>query len=120
VNSVISSDEEVIVFHIAEPDIWSADESYYKPDSVEEEGFIHLSTRDQVLATAHRYYAGRTDLVLLAIDIRALEKKVVYENLLGGEQLFPHYYAELPRKAVVQHAALILDSDKNFRCSLLD
>lgn len=111
---------EAIVFHIAEPDAWAADASYYKPFDFEREGFVHLSTRLQVLATAQRYYAGRSDLVLLAIDTNALEKDVIYENLLGGEELFPHYYATVPRAAVLKSGALVLGREGCFSTSVLE
>ena len=111
---------ETTVFHIAEPDAWAADGPYYKPAAFEHEGFVHLSTHLQVLATAQRYYAGRADLVLLAIDTRALEKEVLYENLLGGETLFPHYYATIPRTAVLRSGALVLGCDGGFSSTVLE
>lgn len=111
---------EAIVFHIAEPDAWAADGSYYKSNAFEREGFVHLSTRLQVLATAQRYYAGRSGLVLLAIDTNALEIDVIYENLLGGEELFPHFYAAIPRAAVLKSSGLVLGREGCFSSSVLE
>lgn len=116
----LANGEAAIVFHIAEPDAWAANVPYYKPAAFEREGFVHLSTRQQVLATAQRYYAERTDLVLLVIDASALEKDVCYENLLGGEELFPHYYAVIPRTAVLRFGALVLGHDGSFSSSVLE
>lgn len=109
-----------MVFHIAEPDVWAAEVPYYKPAAFERDGFVHLSTREQVLETAQCYYAGRSDLVLLAIDTSALEKDVLYENLLGGKKLFPHYYAVIPRSAVLKSSALVLGRDGCFSSSVLE
>lgn len=116
--SIVESNEGR-VFHIAEPDVWPSNSSYYKPDAFDREGFVHLSTRAQVLLTAQRYYAGRSDLVLLEIDSAALANELVYENLLGGDELFPHYYAEIPVSAVVQAADLVLGEDGGFSCEIL-
>ena len=56
----------------------------------------------QVENTAHSYYEGQGDLVLLVIDSDSLESEVTYENLMGGEELFPHVYGELQTVAVLE------------------
>jgi len=73
---------------------------YYQPRSFETDGFIHCSTRDQVLQVANRYYSGQEDLVLLEINDSHLYSKVVYENLEGGSELFPHIYGAFPLNAI--------------------
>ena len=50
--------------------------------------------------TANRYYAGQAGLVLLRIDSDRLNAEVRYENLEGGESLFPHIYGALNLSAV--------------------
>lgn len=68
------------------------------------DGFIHLSAEHQVAGTARKHYAGKSDLVLLHVDVDRLEAlssgKLRWEPSRGGE-LFPHLYAELPMSAVV-------------------
>ena len=51
------------LLHIAEPDVWAAalGAGEYRAASLATEGFIHCSSPSQVLTTAARYYAGRTD-----------------------------------------------------------
>jgi uncharacterized protein (DUF952 family) len=58
------------------------------------DGYIHLSTREQVEETARRHFAGQTDLVLVAIDAAALGDTLRYEPSRGGA-LFPHLYSPL-------------------------
>ena len=91
--------EAETLFHIAEPQRWAKAQqtNEYQADSLAIEGFIHCSTRAQVLATAQRYYAGRTNLVLLELDSGALA--VRWERSIGDE-LFPHVYAAIPIGAV--------------------
>lgn len=66
-----------------------------------EDGYIHLSGRDQVVETARRYFAGQTGLTLLAVDPEALGGDLRWEASRGGA-LFPHLYAPLPVAAVVE------------------
>jgi uncharacterized protein (DUF952 family) len=62
-----------------------------------EDGFIHLSTVDQVCETAARYFAGQADLVLVAFHEGSLGD-VKWEASRGGD-LFPHVYGAIPTAA---------------------
>jgi uncharacterized protein (DUF952 family) len=63
------------------------------------DGFIHFSTAAQVAETAARHFAGRGDLLLVAVDADALGAGLRYEPSRGGA-LFPHLYGMLPLAAV--------------------
>lgn len=63
------------------------------------DGFIHFSTAAQVAETAARHFAGRGDLLLVAVDAAALGPALRYEPSRGGA-LFPHLYGALPLSAV--------------------
>ena len=63
------------------------------------DGFIHFSTAAQVAETAARHFAGKEDLLLLAVDAAVLGPALRYEPSRGG-QLFPHLYGTLPLTAV--------------------
>ena len=71
--------------------------------TIDEEGFIHASTPEQVQGTASRFYAGAEGpLVVLVMRTEALEAAGVpvrFEDAGGGE-VFPHLYAALPVTAV--------------------
>ena len=92
------------IFHIAEAPAWDAAvvSGSYRVPSLESEGFIHLSTRDQFLATASRYYAGRADLVLLEVDEAALPDGALCYEKSTNDELFPHLFAPLPVGAVLR------------------
>ena len=63
------------------------------------DGYIHLSTAAQVRETAARHFAGRADLVLVAVEAEALGASLRHEPSRGGA-LFPHLYGTLPLSAV--------------------
>lgn len=73
-----------------------------------QDGFIHCSTARQVVATAERYFAGQTGLLLITIDPAALGNTLRFEPSRDG-QLFPHIYGELPKEAVIRVDPLPLD-----------
>jgi uncharacterized protein (DUF952 family) len=60
------------------------------------DGFIHCSTAAQVAGTATGWFAGRDDLVLVALDPAVLGDALVYEpGALGEADPFPHLYAPI-------------------------
>ena len=74
------------------------------------DGFIHFSTAAQVAETAARHFAGKDDLLLVAVDAAALGSALRYEPSRGG-QLFPHLYGTLPLSAVRWVKPLPLGAD---------
>lgn len=64
------------------------------PDDLRD-GFVHLSTREQLSGTAARHFAGADDLLLVAFDAASLGPRLKWEASRGGA-LFPHLYAALP------------------------
>lgn len=51
---------------------------------------------------AERYYSNLAGLELLLIDPTKLLAPIVYENTVGGDELFPHVYGEINLTAVIQ------------------
>jgi uncharacterized protein (DUF952 family) len=77
----------------------------YHPASLDNEGFIHFSTPEQVVQTANRFYAGRTDLVLLVVDPARVSAELRCEppaEVPESDQRFPHVYGELNLDAVIR------------------
>ncbi len=79
-----------------------------------QDGYIHLSTAEQVRETARRHFAGAEDLVLVAIPEHALAAHLRWEPSRGGD-LFPHFYAPLPTAAVERVTPLPLGPDRPHR-----
>lgn len=77
------------------------------------DGFIHLSTVDQVEETAAKHFAGRDDLMLLTIELHRISGEVRWEVSRGGD-LFPHVYGTLPLESVLAAEPLTRDRDGVF------
>ncbi len=86
----------------------------YTPQTFADEGFIHCSYAGQVQGVANRYYRGQDELVLLEIDPAMLTCDVIDENLLGGDELFPHVYGRLPMASVTAITDYPCNEDGSF------
>jgi uncharacterized protein (DUF952 family) len=74
------------------------------------DGYIHLSTALQVAGTVEKHFAGRTDLFIAAIDLKALGEKIRWE-ISRGEALFPHLYGRLEAANVIAAIPLVRQPD---------
>lgn len=76
----------------------------YRVPSLDVEGFIHLSTPEQVHLPANALFRGRQDMVLLCIDADRLDAAVLWEPVEPADpqsMRFPHLYGSLDLAAVV-------------------
>ena len=64
------------------------------------DGYIHLSTAEQLEATIAKHFAGQTCLMIAEVDLLLLGDAIRWEEARGGA-LFPHLYTELPIHAVI-------------------
>jgi uncharacterized protein (DUF952 family) len=74
------------------------------------DGYIHLSTREQIAGTLAKHFRGKHDLVLIQFETRVLGKALRWEVSRGGDR-FPHLYAALPTAGAGAVFALPLDAD---------
>jgi uncharacterized protein (DUF952 family) len=93
-----------MIFHITHKSDWerALQVRLYMADSLSSQGFIHCSTAEQVLQTAHRFYLGQPHLMLLCIEESLVKAPIQYENLEGGSEQFPHIYGALNLDAVLK------------------
>jgi uncharacterized protein (DUF952 family) len=78
----------------------------YAPPSLAAEGFVHLSTPEQLPASADRHYRGAGDLLALGIDPDRLTAELRWEHVPSRGEAFPHLYGPLNPDAVVAVADL--------------
>lgn len=95
-----------MIYHITTKQRWqdTQRQNQYEPESFQLEGFIHCSNADQVVRVANYLFSNTHGLVLLHIKTALLHSSLVYENLEGGEELFPHVYGPINLDAVVHVA----------------
>ena len=63
------------------------------------DGYIHMSTADQLEETLAKHFAGQTGIVIATIDLTDLGDGLKWEASRGGA-LFPHFYGSLPMATV--------------------
>ncbi len=74
------------------------------------DGYIHLSTADQLAGTLQKHFRGRANQVLVTFEASALGPNLRWEASRGGE-LFPHLYDSLTPTLALAVTALQLGAD---------
>jgi uncharacterized protein (DUF952 family) len=77
-------------------------------------GFVHCAFEEQVAGVANSFFRGVAKLVVLRIAIDKLNAEVRYEDLEGGNALFPHVYGPLNLDAVVAIMRVLRGRDGTF------
>lgn len=111
------------IFHITQRSFWekSVQTGFFQSDSFHLEGFIHCSTKDQVLRVANKFFSGIPDLLFLKIELENLTSEVRWEPGVDDEsEFFPHIYGRINLEAVVGIIQLELDEDGNFISPIMD
>ncbi len=104
-----------IIYHAAVKADWDArTETDYEPAGYAEEGFVHLSSAEQLIGTLHKHYPGRDDLVLLSVDPARVTARLVWEDLYRSGIAFPHIYGPIELSAVVSSTPLACDENGRF------
>jgi len=92
------------LLHVAIPaDFESAkSKGSYGTASLDIEGFIHCCLPDQLKGVLERYFSTLENYLIIEIDRAQLTKSLqpVFENTMGGEELFPHIYGRIPFAAM--------------------
>jgi uncharacterized protein (DUF952 family) len=82
-----------MIFHLATPAEWADAQAQgaVRPPSLQSEGFVHCSTREQLAGTIARHFAGVDELVLLRLREEGLGEDLRWEESRPGER-YPHLY----------------------------
>ncbi len=104
------------IYHFTERETYQSAQSqgFYKPRAFEMDGFIHCSTREQVLHVANFIAPKDGDLLLLEIDTEKVKAEIIHENLEGGDRLFPHIYGPIDLEAVLRAERFGVNSEGEF------
>ncbi|MCP5084832.1 MAG: DUF952 domain-containing protein [Alphaproteobacteria bacterium] len=102
---------ERVIFKVCDQKEWSAAKQAgrYGGAPVDlADGYIHFSTAGQLAETLAKYFAGKENLVLVAVNTENLGPQLRWEPSRGGA-LFPHLYEDLSMSHVVWERSLPLD-----------
>jgi glutathione S-transferase len=98
---------EAMIFHITDTATWAASQERgshtgsTRGIDLAEEGYIHCSTAAQWPGVVERSYADASNLLLLHIEEAQLTSPLVYEQLPGMPEAFPHVYGPINLDAVI-------------------
>lgn len=74
------------------------------------DGYIHLSTDEQLTRTADRHFAGQHDLFIAVVDVKAAGEAIKWELSPRSGMVFPHLYGVLEQRLVLSIAPLRRDA----------
>lgn len=107
-----------LIYHIADRYDWEKAQEIgeYETPNLERFGFIHCSTRDQIIKVANFQYEGQKGKELLEIDEELLNSRVEYEKVPGApfDEEFPHVYGPIETEAVVGTASFEPNEEGRF------
>lgn len=100
------------IYKILSAQDWAvAEELGYSQTALDEgDGYVHLSTRQQVHETLRLHYPGAEQVRLLEYIVEEMGIPIRWEESRGGD-LFPHLYARLNIGAANRTWTLNLDPD---------
>jgi uncharacterized protein (DUF952 family) len=101
------------LYHLCLKEDWStaqAAEGYYGSQKDKSDGFIHMSTAEQVQRSAGRYYEKNPNLILLEVDPTKVVGEIKWEPSSRGE-LYAHIYGHIPHDAISNASPLPLDTE---------
>eukprot|EP01114_Cavostelium_apophysatum_P024482 TRINITY_DN9594_c0_g1_i1.p1 TRINITY_DN9594_c0_g1~~TRINITY_DN9594_c0_g1_i1.p1 ORF type:complete len:457 (+),score=89.91 TRINITY_DN9594_c0_g1_i1:112-1371(+) len=82
------------------------------------DGYMHLSTKDQLVSTIAKYYADQQQITVYKVDFSAIAKNVKWEQAARG--VFPHLYGELKSTFVSDAKTFERPPDKRWESVLSD
>ncbi len=93
----------MIIYHITSPAIWNTGKKQngFTAPSLDTVGYIHCCEKEQIAFVLENWFIDQSGLELIAIETEKLDSKIVFENLEGGETLFPHVYGPINLSAIV-------------------
>ena len=75
-----------------------------------EDGFIHLSTKEQLNETVTKHFRGKKNLIIISFNTNKIQDNLKWEISRNGD-FFPHYYGNLETKFSENFFYLHLNAD---------
>lgn len=103
VNQTAATVRSGVTLHLVPEPVWliHAEKSEYRPESFDDEGFIHCTDEEAlVIEVGNRYYrADPRPYLVLDIDLSRVMAPAVYED---ESRVYPHVYGSIERSAVLR------------------
>jgi uncharacterized protein (DUF952 family) len=92
----------MLIYHIVTPEVWDKfkNETEYEAESLQTEGFIHCSYRNQLDDVLQRYYKDAERVCILHINPHYLKSELIAEPSTNRE-IYPHIYGKINKSAIV-------------------
>lgn len=92
----------MLIYHIVLPEVWEKfkNETEYEAESLQTEGFIHCSYRNQLDDVLARYYKDAERVLILHINPHYLTAPLAAEPSTNRE-IYPHIYGKINQSAIV-------------------
>ena len=90
------------MYHIASVAEWKSQASryYYTSKNNIEEGFIHLSSEEDLRETIDKYFALEDEIVLICLNPKWLLEELKLEYVGTRKKMMPHLYGPLNKSAI--------------------
>ena len=101
------------VYKVCSKDEWDRAvlNKFYAGSEIDnEDGFIHLSTKEQLNETFEKHFRGKKNLLIISFSTEKIQDNLKWEVSRNGG-LFPHYYGNLETKFAEKIYKLLLNAD---------
>jgi len=104
-----------LIYKIVPRSEWEASAGDYDGSAHDKaDGFLHFSTAAQLPDTLRLYYAGQTDLMLVAASVASLGAALKWEHSPTRGEAFPHLYGVLTCDAMKWARPILKNADGQF------
>ena len=89
-----------LVYKVCPKDEWdhaNLNKFYTGSEIDNEDGFIHLSTKEQLSETVAKHFRGKKNLLIISFSTEKLKDNLKWKISRNGD-LFPHFYRNLKTK----------------------
>jgi uncharacterized protein (DUF952 family) len=104
---------ETVIYKVVDKHVWAAakKEGLFCGAQIDiKDGYIHLSSAEQLAETVAKHFAGQDDLLLVSVSVAAVAEDLKWE-LSRNDQRFPHLYRSLKMDDVVGEQPLVMAAD---------
>lgn len=100
----------MIVVHLINLSEWesSRGDPLLFSESISQFGFVHCCLPEQVTGVLEKWFTQQDNVIAVEIDSDLLDVPLVFENLEGGEEQFPHIYGLVKQNAIAKWYPIVI------------